>query len=214
MSLSAGLDRARLSVLLDFRHPLAYLALHPAIAFGESLSLEINWLPACVPALRPPAATRDGDNRGARHRRVRAEAIAREIDTYAAAQGLVLREPYRSDDADAGDLGWLWVRDRTPGRLQTYLTELFRGYWALELDAASLQQVAALVDSVAGEGAAFLDWSAGEGPSAAAALRDELRERGLFGVPAYVVEDEVFYGRQHLPMIRWILEGRSGPIPI
>jgi 2-hydroxychromene-2-carboxylate isomerase len=41
-----------------------------------------------------------------------------------------------------------------------------------------------------------------------------LQERGLFQVPAYLVEEEVFYGRQHLPMIRWILAGRSGPIPI
>jgi 2-hydroxychromene-2-carboxylate isomerase len=37
---------------------------------------------------------------------------------------------------------------------------------------------------------------------------------GWFQAPGFVVEDEVFYGRQHLPMIRWILEGRSGPVPI
>ena len=43
---------------------------------------------------------------------------------------------------------------------------------------------------------------------------NELRSAGLFQVPAYVVEDEVFYGRQHLPMIGWILDGRSGPVPI
>ena len=214
MSLAADLDGARLSVLLDLRHPLAYLALHPAIAFGESLCLEINWLPMAVPALRPPADAREGDDRGARHRRARAQAIAREIDTYASAQGLVLREPCRSEEVDAGHLGWLWVRDRNPGRLAPFLSELFRAYWALEVDASSEEQVAALVDAVAADGAAFRDWSVGEGPQAAAALRDELRERGLFQVPAYVAEQEVFYGRQHLPMIRWLLEGRSGPIPI
>jgi 2-hydroxychromene-2-carboxylate isomerase len=95
-----------------------------------------------------------------------------------------------------------------------YLAELFRRYWSLELDLSSGEQVAALLDSVGADGARFLDWSADEGPSAATAIAGELRDRGLFQVPAYIVEDEVFYGRQHLPMIRWILEGRSGRVPI
>ncbi len=214
MSLSAGIDSARLSVLLDVRYPLAYLALHPTIALAESQGLQINWLPLGVPMLNPPSAAGEGDDRGIRHRRSRAQAIAREIGTYAAARGLVLREVYRDGPADAGNLGWLWLRDRAPETLQEYLAELFRRYWSLELDVSSREQVAALLDSVGADGARFLDWSADEGPSSAAAIAGELRDRGLFQVPAYIVEDEVFYGRQHLPMIRWILEGRSGPVPV
>jgi hypothetical protein len=48
----------------------------------------------------------------------------------------------------------------------------------------------------------------------AAELAALLRDRGVSGVPCYLVEDEVFLGRQHLPMIRWILGGRRGPGPI
>ncbi len=214
MSLSADIDSARLSVVLDVRYPLAYLALHHTMALAESQGLEINWLPLGVPMLNPASAAQEGDERGIRHRRYRAQAIAREIETYAAAQGLVLREVYRNGPADAGNQGWLWLRDRAPEKLQAYLTELFRDYWSLELDVSSREQVAVLLDSVGADGARFLDWSAEEGPLAAAAIAGELRDRGLFQVPAYVVEDEVFYGRQHLPMIRWILEGRSGRVPI
>ena len=71
-----------------------------------------------------------------------------------------------------------------------------------------------LLDSLGADGAAFFGWSAADGPAVSAAVAKELQERGLFQVPAYVFEDEVFYGRQHLPMIGWILDGRSGPIPI
>ncbi len=218
MRLAADLEKARVSVLLDVRHPLAYLALHPTLAFAESHAIDVNWLPLEVPTLKPPSAVREDDDRGIRHRRYRAQAIAREIERYAEAQGLVLREPYRSGDAGAAHLGWLWVRDRHPEQLSAYLALLFRSYWSLELDPASPEQVARLVDSVRAEGASFLDWSANEGSVVATALADELRDRGLFQVPAYVVKDvleeEVFYGRQHLPMIRWILGGRSGPVPI
>lgn len=214
MSLSADIGRARLSVLLDLRHPLAYLALHPAMVFAASEGLEVDWLPLAVPALHPPTEPAQGDDRGVRHRRHRAQAIAREVQAYGHAQGLVLREIYRDGDALAANLGWLWIRDRRPDRLQLFLVELFRRYWSLELDASSRQEIAVLVDSADGDGAAFVDWSAAHGPKAAAELAEELRSRGLFQAPAYLVEDEVFYGRQHLPMIRWVLAGRSGPIPI
>jgi 2-hydroxychromene-2-carboxylate isomerase len=208
-----------LRVLLDLRHPLAFLALQPAIAFAESLAegalgVETDWLPLSVPPIQPPSAAKEGDDRGIRHRRYRARFLAREIATYAAAQDVVLREPYRNGDVEAGNLGWLWVRERHRDRLHAYLSQLFRGYWSQELDASSGERIAALIDSMHAEGAAFLDWSVDEGPRAAAAQMTELRDQGLFQVPAFIVEDEVFYGRQHLPMIRWILEGRSGPIPI
>jgi 2-hydroxychromene-2-carboxylate isomerase len=207
-----------LRVLLDLRHPLAYLALQPTMEFVDSFvrdtALETDWLPLSVPPLNPPSVPTDGDDRGVRHRRYRAQAIAREFETYAGAQGIVLREPYRSDDVDAANLGWLWLHERHPERLRAYLAELFRGYWSLELDASSPQRIAGLIDAVDSQGADFLDWSQHEGPIAAAALATELSEQGIFQVPAFVVEDEIFYGRQHLPMIRWILTGRSGPIPI
>lgn len=214
MSLSADLEAVRLCILLDLRHPLAYLALHPAIAFGESHGLSIDWLPLTTPPLKPPSEPRDGDDRGARHRRFRANALAREIEIYGAAQALVLRDYYRSGDAGAARLGWLWVRDRRRDRLQAYLAELFRAYWSLELDASSSKQVARLLDGLGAEGALYREWSQSEGPAAAAALDDELRRFGLFQVPAYVVEGEVFYGRQHLPMIDWLLNARTGPPPI
>lgn len=205
---------AALRVLLDLRHPLAYLALQPAIALGREQGIEIDWLPLVVPTLNPPSAPGPDDDRGIRHRRYRAQAIAREIETYAAAQGIVIRDPYRDGDAGAANLGWLWVREHRPAALPDFLAGVFRGYWTLALDAESREQAAEHVDAVGADGAAFLAWCDSEGSAAADEVAAELRGRGLFQVPAFVVDDEVFYGRQHLPMIRWILEGRSGPVPI
>ncbi len=214
MSALSGIDRARLSVLLDLRHPLAYLALHPAIEFANSLAIEINWLPLPTPTLSPPTAPKPNDDRGIRHRRNRARAIAREIETYSRQQGLEIRDYYRQGNADAANLGWLWVRERYRDRLLPYLTELFRLYWSVQLEPSSTDQVATLLDSVNASGASFRNWCIEEGPGTAVALADELRELGMFQVPTFIVDDEVFIGRQHLPMIRWVLEGRTGPIPI
>jgi 2-hydroxychromene-2-carboxylate isomerase len=213
MTLSA-IDDARLSVLLDIRHPLAYLALQPTADLADDLAIEINWLPLVVPPLNAPSEPGPDDDRSVRHRRYRAEAIAREIETYAAIQGLVLRDYYRDGDSDAVNLGWLWLRERHPDRLHAYLTEGFRAYWAGELDPASESAVAAIVASLGGDAPEFRAWCGDDGPATTEALTKELRERGLYGVPGYVLQQEVFIGRQHLPMIRWMLEGRKGPGPI
>jgi 2-hydroxychromene-2-carboxylate isomerase len=205
---------AALRVLLDLRHPLAYLALHPTLAFAESLGISTDWLPRSVPPLNPPSEPRADDDRGVRHRRYRAQAIAREIETYSRAQGLVLRDWYRDGPADLANLAWLFVRERHRARLEAFLAELFRAYWAAELDPSDPKAVAEKVAGAGGDARAVLAFADRGGPEAAAALEAELEERGLFQVPAFLVEDEVFYGRQHLPMIRWILEGRSGPLPI
>jgi len=204
---------ARVSVLLDVRHPLAYLALGPARALGEELALAFDWLPLAVPPLKPPSEPAADDDRGVRHRRFRAQAIAREIEIYGAAQGLVLSDYYREGDAHAANLAWLWVRARHRPRLPDFLTELFRAHWARELDPADAEAVARLVEKLGVDSDGLRVWSESEGRIAAEALASELRDFGLFQVPAFVVDDEVFYGRQHLPMIRWILGGRVGVPP-
>jgi 2-hydroxychromene-2-carboxylate isomerase len=214
MTMSTDFDAARLTVLLDIRHPLAYLALHPTLELADSLHVDINWLPLTTPTLKPPSAAAPDDDRGVRHRRYRAEALGREIEAYGAAQGLVLRDYYRAGNADAATLGWLWVRRVHRRELQKYLVELFRAYWSLEIDPEDTAEIEGLIDGLGLDATAFSDWAREAGPAAAEAIASEIRERGLFQVPAYVIEDEVFYGRQHLPMIEWILNGRAGATPI
>lgn len=214
MSSCTGIESARLSVLLDLRNPASYLALPPAEALAEELHLEINWLPLPVPPLRPPSVPAVDDDRAIIHRRHRARAIAREIEVYSRVQGLVLHDLYRDPDPSAFNLGWLWLRERHVECLRAYLDEGFRAYWSLELDPSSIPSITALLATVSADVGEFGTWCGGTGTEVAARVAGELRERGLSGVPGYIVDGEYFIGRQHLPMIRWILGGRRGPGPI
>jgi 2-hydroxychromene-2-carboxylate isomerase len=210
----SGIDESRLSVLLDVRQPQAYLALHPAAALGNECGIEFNWLPVAVESLKAPTQPGPDDDRGILHRRSRARAIAREIETYAAAQGLELEGYYRDDDPAALNLVWLWVRERHPEQLVRFLEEAFRAWWARELDISSVGAVGSVLDRCGIDDSGLSSWREQAGPELAAALEEELHQRGIARAPCYFLEDEVFIGRQHLPMIRWILAGRSGPGPI
>jgi 2-hydroxychromene-2-carboxylate isomerase len=214
VSALAGISKAALCVALDVRHPLAYLALRPAIAFGREAAIDVDLLPFEGQVLRAPSPPRPDDDRGIRHKRYRAHMIAREIAVYAHAAGLVVREPYRDGSPRAAHLAWLWVRAHTPRALPAFLEELFRRYWALELDADDLAGVTGLVRAHGLDPGEFGAWASDEGALEAERVATALREAGIDQAPAYLVEDEVFYGRQHLAMIRWILGGRNGPGPI
>jgi len=203
-----------LTVVLDIRHPFAYLALGPTIALRRDVAVEIDWLPVRTQTLRPPSRSGPDDDRGVRHKRHRAEMIAREIAVYADAQGLRIESPYRDGATGALHAAWLWVRAHAPEALESFLEHTFEQYWALDLDADSLDEVAALVAQRGLDASHFLEWAATEAPHAVVRVSDRLLEAGVFQTPAFLFADEIFYGRQHLPMIRWLLEGKQGPAPI
>lgn len=214
MSVPDRIDEAPLTVLVDVRQPLAYLALGPTIELGRRRGLEINWLPCSRSPLKPPPPENEGHDRSVAHRRNRARMIAREIETYADAQGLRVREYYRNGDWSVLAQALLFVREQARASLESFLEATFAAYWAVELDPMDLPAVASFVAEVGASGEAFVAWSEGEGPEAAESIAGALRHRGMSGAPAYFVEGEYFQGRQHLPMIEWLLEGRPGPGPI
>ena len=200
-------------MVLDIRHPFAYVALRPAIELGRDAGVDINWLPVRSQTLRPPSASSREDDRGTRHKRWRAQMIAREIAVYAEAQGLRIEGPYRDGPSTAFELAWVWVRDAARESIEPFLEQAFCRYWAVGLDIGSIEDVATVVEQCGLETVAFREWASDE-VEAATSVSEQLAEAGVFQTPAYLVGAEVFLGRQHLPMIRWILEGRKGPVPI
>ncbi len=216
MSFDLRLDASELTVLLDVRHPFCHLALAPTIAFGRDRGLEINWLPVETQTLRPPPPESEGFERSVAHRRNRARMIAREIQVYAEAQGLEMVDYYRDAPAPAVRLGWMWVRARgSATELEAFMTEAFRAYWAGELDGADVEAARAIVGACLKDGAGdFADWASAEGQGVTGDVAAELEARGLAGAPLYAAAGQIFLGRQHLPMIGWLLDGEEGPGPI
>ncbi|MEZ5559976.1 MAG: DsbA family protein [Pseudomonadales bacterium] len=210
--------RAPLTVCIDVRQPQAYLALQPTLALAAELDLLVDWLPFAVAPLKAPAAAAPDEDRGTRHRRIRAEYQAAEIRRYAAVQGIQVgdgdRDLYRAPDATLAGAAQLWLREHAPQRMDPFLRRLFAGYWGGGLDLEDLPAVSAVIADMDADGPAFARFAAGPGPELLAGMRDQLVAAGVFAVPSFVVAGEVFVGRAHLPMVRWLLQGRVGPPPI
>lgn len=206
--------RTPLAVCLDVRHPQAYLALAPVQSLAAELGIAVEWLPfPARPPQGPPPATAGAD-RGTRHRRARAVFQARDVAVHAELQGLTIDQPFRTGDAAAASLGHLWLRDRAPELVPAYLARLFERFWRSSLDAASTGAIAGLVSELGQPAGDYEQFAGGPGPAELERLRAALVAAGVFTVPSLVAAGEVFVGRAHLPMVRWLLTDRTGPPPI
>jgi len=90
---------------------------------------------------------------------------------------------------------------------------VFEPFWKRELNVEDMAVVIAKLDEAGADNAGFADWAVGEGRTLHDRLRDEAWEAGVFGVPSFQIGEELFFGFEQLPMIRWRLTGRDEDKP-
>lgn len=210
---------ASLTVCVDVKSPHAYLAKDLVCELEDDLGVEPVWLPYLVPALSPPAQPRADDDRGARHRQHRARYVERDILRYAQVRGVVIRDIYRNVDSTLAAIALLWLAREATAVRRRATDALFAGYWEGPLDIEDFAAVTQLMGDAGVDLSGWDDYRTVSGDARLQQLRAELRAAGIFNVPALVVGDnaespEIFYGRAHLPMVRWLLGGKVGPPPI
>ena len=202
------------TVCVDFRNPKAYLALQPTFALEDELGVAFDWLPLPVSPMSRPSAPRSDEDRGTRHRRIRAEYNERDLRRYARVYGVELGDLYRNPDVSIASIGLLWTKREGPNTVRAYLRAVFERYWRARLDIEDAAAIARVLREVGVDTAGWDAYAKGSGRELFERTAAGLREAGLFDVPAYVVDGEIFFGRQHLPMVRWMLTGKQGEPPI
>ena len=189
-----------MQLYIDFKCPASYLALKPTLALSEQLGVPIGWHP--MRSYQSPLMDeKPHEEVGQRHRRVRALARQKTHQLYAQVQNLPLnfRNPPTNTDMALAALCLLGERGDNP---LPFITAAFEAYWTGDADLNDARTVAALSGAPA-----FPDDDDGDGARARleAALR-KAEENGIFTSPTYVVSEQIFVGREHLPWIRELLQ--------
>jgi 2-hydroxychromene-2-carboxylate isomerase len=200
-----------IAVCVDFKSAQSYLAVEPTRALEARLGVAFDWRPVSVPPLSRPKPAQPGDDRGTRHQRARAEYHARDLARYAESRGLALGDVHRAPDVALASLGLLWLRRHRPELASDYCARVFESLWR---DGPEVAEPAAIEAALGSAAPGFRAWAAGEGPRELAESQRELGLAGVWNVPAYLVDGDVFIGRQHLPMIEWLATGRRGEPPL
>jgi len=204
--------KSQLPVVIDFKSPHAYLAIGPTCALAQELGITIDWQPLVVTPSKTPAAPPSGDDRGARHRRFRADYLERDIARYAADRGLAIGGLHRRKDSTLAAIGLLWAERQGPLLARAYVERVFERYWQEDLDIEDERSIRALLAEIEAPVSGFEAFVKGDGHTQLARIQSELRDMGVFEVPTYLLNDDIFLGRQHLPLVRSRLSAR-GEVP-
>ena len=207
-----------LIVYLDFKSPYAYLAKDPTWQLETDFGIEIDWRPLTlnIPSFLGSAKVDDAGKVVESNRTPRQWQGVRyaymDAKRYARLKDIQIYGPRKIWDSSLAAIGMLWTRPDRPV-LRAYMDLVYERFWKRQLDIEDADVVAAVIAQAGGDGDGYRNYAIGEGRLAHDELQAQLHPAGLFGVPSYVLDDEVFFGREHLPTVRWMLGGRRGPAP-
>jgi 2-hydroxychromene-2-carboxylate isomerase len=208
-----------LTVYIDFKSPYAYLAVDPTRRMAQQLDIPINWLPFVldIPSYLGSARL-DKSGEVAEHSRSKEQWSGvkyayYDCRRYANLRSLTIRGTVKIWDTNLAAIGMLWARRQGDEILQRYIDGIYVPFWKRELDVENI----AVVEGVLGDAGAavngFKSFARGEGAEKNQLMQQNAFGQGIFGVPTYVLADDIYFGREHLPRIRWQLEGERGPAP-
>ncbi|GAA0484703.1 hypothetical protein GCM10009096_29170 [Parasphingorhabdus litoris] len=189
-----------LILYIDFKSAASYLALEPTLELAQESEITIDWRPFSVRPFSVPVE-QDEETVGERHRRVRA-AAQRDVHLhYAAVQGRNMHFADTPAGSDAA-LAALAVIEGDP---VPFIRAAFAAYWSKQADLADEAVVEILLRSV---GIDRPDWQ--KAKAEMASIRSKAEESGIFEAPSYLIADQLFLGREHLPWIRSLIAAEQG----
>lgn len=196
---------ARIIHYFDYKSPYAYLAQEAAFELAARAAVEIEWRPYTLlidKYLGSAHLDANGqDTLGTRNdhqwRRVRYSYM--DCRREANRRGLTIRGPRKIFDSVPAHVAFLFARERGPWR--ALHEAMFARFWRRELDIEDLAVLCALLDEHGFDGAAFPAYLAGEGRALHDAMQREAEDDGVFGVPSWWVEGELFWGLERLERV-------------
>ncbi|SJZ75582.1 2-hydroxychromene-2-carboxylate isomerase [Enhydrobacter aerosaccus] len=192
----------------DYVSPYAFVAKAWAYDLEADYDLRLDWRPYTldIPSFQGSVAERDPHH----WRRVRYAYM--DARRFANKQGLTLRGPKKIYFDRPLQTGMLYAQKH--GVFRTYNDLAFDRFWRREVDPEDVEAVEALLREV-GAPAGFADFLAGDGGARHDALRTEAEATGIFGVPSFVFEGELFWGGDRIGLLRERLDekgiARRGP---
>jgi 2-hydroxychromene-2-carboxylate isomerase len=185
-----------ITVYTDYKSPYAYLAVRPAYALEVEYDVRLNWLPY---TLNIPLYLGNVDDRNDHQwRRVRYSYM--DARRLANRVGLVVRGPKKIFDSSPAGIGLLFAKHE--GVFRRYNDIVFERFWKRELDIEDPQALKSVLDEAGADTSSFLDYLNGEGRREHDRVVADAHDLGVFGVPTFVLDGEIFWGGDRIDLLK------------
>ena len=191
------------ALYIDYKSPYAYLAKDPAYELEREFDIRLNWLPY---TLNIPDFLGSVEERNPHQwRRVRYSYM--DARRLANLRGLTIRGPQKIFDSSIAAIGMLFAQRQ--GVFRAYNDTVFERFWKRELDIEDRAVLGKVLDEIGADASGFFDFLEGEGRREHDRISQEAESIGVFGVPTFVIDGEIFWGGDRLWMVRDRLKEES-----
>jgi len=182
----------QLKLYYDYKSPFAFLAAEPAFALPERYDVELRWIPFQLRI------------KGKGERSLYSEWKARYsyLDARRWANrrgGFPIRGPRKVYDSRPALIGGLFATRE--GFFRPYTLTTYARFFDHQLELDLPEQVAGLVDELAGAGARYLAYYEADGARDFDAAMEEAHADQVFGVPLFRFRGEPFWGHDRMPLL-------------
>ena len=193
-----------LLLAVDFNSLASYLAYAPSVALANETGVSLKIFPYQTTARR---VIKDHPSEEAQsHFENRDRYVTMDVERYIRLNGLDVKRKSSEIDSSLASKALIVADEQEVG--VAVAGAFFAGLWNGSLDSRDSEAITLVARQHGFEGVIDFD-SVDLNES-----RTMLQDLGVFTVPTYVLGGEVFHGREHIPMIRWLITDRNSEIPI
>jgi 2-hydroxychromene-2-carboxylate isomerase len=208
-----------LEVFIDFKSPYAFIAKDLTFALESEFDIEIDWYPltlnigSYLGTAKKNDAGKVVESKRSGNQWLSVKYAYKDARRYANLRGLTLKGTQKIWDTSLAGIAMLWAKRQGHEVLKRFIDVGYERFWRRELDLEEVSVVIRLLAESGATTAGFADWQAGEGRTEHDEMQDRFLREGIFGVPTYRINGETYFGREHLPRVRWHLAGEQGAMP-
>ena len=210
--MKAGAAEPRtVTVYTDYKSPYAYLAKDPAYELERDFAVRLDWLPYDLDladfmgSARVDAGGRILEEQRTAHQWRRVRYSYMDCRRQARKRGLVIRGTQKIWDSTIALCGMLFAKRHGDAVLRRYHDIVFERFWKRELDIEDPDVIAEVLAKTGSDTAGFPAYLSKPGREELERICKAAEAIGVFGVPTFVLDGELFWGREHLPEIREML---------
>ena len=208
---AASTEPRTVTIYIDYKSPYAYLAKDPAYELERDFGVRLDWLPYDLDladfmgSARVDANGRVLEEERTAHQWRRVRYSYMDCRRQARKRGLVIRGTQKIWDSKIALCGMLFAKRRGDAVLRRYHDIVFERFWRRELDIENPDVIAAVLTETGADPAGFPAYLSAQGREELESICRAAEAIGVFGVPSFVIDGELFWGREHLPEIREML---------
>ena len=202
---------------LTFGDLATWLALAPLQHLIEETGIEIDFVPMVGSLGNVVTGAKQGEDDPleaykARRARARNMTTDREFERMSEMLDIPVDNARRKIEPIMLSLGLQWLKQHE-GCCFDYLNLAFRKTYLEVTDVESEEAVVSILKTVGVPAEGFSEF-ARSNKGELEVESDERLESGILFAPAFSLDGEIFLGREHLPLIGWILKNRQGLPPV